>query len=243
MDGGAVRLSGSYSQLLDYIMFAVLVFYILTIVGLFVLRFKWPAAPRPYRALGYPVLPALYIVMAGWICIVLLRYKPQYTWPGLVLVLLGIPVYFLWSRRRDTHPGARRRKGRCRIYSSRFRRAFLVDHKSGSRCSNRLLPPDARRTPDSRRMRMAKGLFATKPISTIMAEAEGEGEGGHTLKRALGPINLITLGIGAIIGAGIFVLTGTAAAQFAGPAIVISLHHCRVSAVYLPDCAMRSSLP
>ena len=91
--------SGSYGQLLDYIIFAVLVFYILTIVGLFVLRVKWPAAPRPYRALGYPVLPALYIVLAGWICIVLLRYKPQYTWPGLVLVLLGIPVYFLWSRR------------------------------------------------------------------------------------------------------------------------------------------------
>ncbi len=90
--------SGSYGQLLDYIICAVLVFYILTIVGLFVLRFKWPEAPRPYRALGYPVLPALYILMATWICVVLLRYKPQYTWPGLVLVLLGIPVYFLWSR-------------------------------------------------------------------------------------------------------------------------------------------------
>ncbi len=92
-------LSGSYSQLLDYIIFAVLVFYILTIVGLFVLRRKWPTAPRPYRALGYPVLPALYIVLATWISVVLLRYKPQYTWPGLVLVLLGIPVYFLWSRK------------------------------------------------------------------------------------------------------------------------------------------------
>jgi len=91
-------LSGSYSQLLDYIIFAVLVFYILTIAGLFVLRFKQPEAPRPYKALGYPVLPALYIVMATWICIVLLRYKPQYTWPGLVLVLLGIPVYLFWSR-------------------------------------------------------------------------------------------------------------------------------------------------
>ncbi len=94
-----MSLRRSYGQLLDYIIFAVLVFYILTIIGLFVLRFKWPAAPRPYRAFGYPVLPALYIVMASWICIVLLRYKPQYTWPGLVLVLLGIPVYFLWSRR------------------------------------------------------------------------------------------------------------------------------------------------
>ena len=81
--------SGSYSQLLDYIIFAVLVFYMLTILGLFVLRVKQPDASRPYKALGYPVLPALYIVMASWICIVLLRYKPQYTWPGLVLVLLG----------------------------------------------------------------------------------------------------------------------------------------------------------
>lgn len=92
--------SGSYSQLLDYIIFAELVFYILTIVGLFVLRFKRPDVPRPYRAWGYPVLPALYIVMAAWICVVLLRYKPQYTWPGLVLVLLGIPVYLFWSRRQ-----------------------------------------------------------------------------------------------------------------------------------------------
>jgi basic amino acid/polyamine antiporter, APA family len=91
--------SGSYGQLLDYIIFAELVFYILTIVGLFVLRYKQPDAPRPYKALGYPVLPAIYIVMAAWICIVLLRYKPQYTWPGLVLVLLGIPVYLFWSRR------------------------------------------------------------------------------------------------------------------------------------------------
>jgi APA family basic amino acid/polyamine antiporter len=95
--------SGSYSQLLDYIIFAVLLFYILTIVGLFVLRIKRPDAPRPYRALGYPVLPAIYLVMAAWICVVLLRYKPQYTWPGLVLVLLGIPVYLLWSRRPASH--------------------------------------------------------------------------------------------------------------------------------------------
>ena len=91
--------SGSYSQLLDYIISVELVFYILTISRIFVLRFKRPNAERPYKALGYPVLPALYIVMAAWICFVLLRYKPQYTWPGLVLVLLGIPVYFFWSRR------------------------------------------------------------------------------------------------------------------------------------------------
>jgi len=103
-------LSGTYSQILDYIMFSVILFYILTIIGLFVLRFKWPSAPRPYRALGYPVLPALYIVMAGWICIVLLRYKPQYTWPGFVLVLLGIPVYFLWSRRLPGPSSAQEQK-------------------------------------------------------------------------------------------------------------------------------------
>jgi APA family basic amino acid/polyamine antiporter len=90
--------SGSYGQLLDYIIFAVLVFYILTIAGLFVLRVKRPDAPRPYKALGYPILPALYILLASWICVVLLRYKPQYTWPGLALVLLGIPVYIFWSK-------------------------------------------------------------------------------------------------------------------------------------------------
>ncbi len=91
--------SGSFNQLLDYVIFAVLVFYILTIVGLIVLRVKRPDAPRPYRAIGYPWLPGIYIAMAGWICIVLLRYKPQYTWPGLAIVLLGIPVYFFWTRR------------------------------------------------------------------------------------------------------------------------------------------------
>ena len=99
---GVLALSGSYDRLLTYVTFASLAFNALTVVGLFVLRFKQPDAPRPYKALGYPVLPALYIVMAAWICIVLLRYKPQYTWPGLVLVLLGIPVYFLWSRRSES---------------------------------------------------------------------------------------------------------------------------------------------
>ena len=91
--------SGSYGQLLDYIIFAVLVFYILTIFGLFVLRRTHPEAQRPYKAIGYPVLPAIYIVMALFIDVVLLRYKPQYTWPGLMIVLLGIPVYYFWSRR------------------------------------------------------------------------------------------------------------------------------------------------
>jgi len=92
-------LSGTYNDLLNYVIFAVLVFYILTIAGLFVLRRKRPDAERPYRAFGYPVLPAIYIVMALFIDVVLLRYKPQYTWPGLVIVLLGVPVYLIWSRR------------------------------------------------------------------------------------------------------------------------------------------------
>jgi APA family basic amino acid/polyamine antiporter len=92
-------LSGTYNDLLNYVIFAVLVFYILTIAGLFVLRRTQPNAERPYRAVGYPVLPAIYIVMALFIDVVLLRYKPQYTWPGLIIVLLGIPVYLIWSRR------------------------------------------------------------------------------------------------------------------------------------------------
>jgi APA family basic amino acid/polyamine antiporter len=93
-------LSGTYSQLLDYVVFAVLVFYILTIAGIFVLRRKRPDAPRPYKAFGYPLLPLIYIAMAIFIDIVLLRYKPQFTWPGLIIVLLGIPVYFAWHARR-----------------------------------------------------------------------------------------------------------------------------------------------
>jgi APA family basic amino acid/polyamine antiporter len=100
-------LSGSYGQLLEYIIFAVLVFYILTITGLFVLRWKRPDAPRPYRAIGYPVLPAIYIVFAVFIDVVLLRYKPQFTWPGLIIVLIGIPVYLLWSRVSRTMPIAK----------------------------------------------------------------------------------------------------------------------------------------
>ena len=98
-------LSGTYNDLLNYVIFAVLVFYILTIFGLFVLRRTHAEAERPYRAVGYPVLPAIYIVMALFIDVVLLRYKPQYTWPGLIIVLLGIPVYFAWSA-RQTPPAA-----------------------------------------------------------------------------------------------------------------------------------------
>jgi APA family basic amino acid/polyamine antiporter len=91
-------ISGSYGQLLDYIIFAALFFYMLTIASLFVLRRTRPNAERPYRAIGYPVLPAIYIGMAAFIDVILLRYKPQFTWPGLIVVLAGIPVYFAWSR-------------------------------------------------------------------------------------------------------------------------------------------------
>jgi APA family basic amino acid/polyamine antiporter len=91
-------LSGSYSELLDYVIFAVLLFYILTIAGLFVLRAKRPEMERPYKAIGYPVLPAVYIAVAGLIEALLLVYKPSYTWPGLIIVLLGIPVYFVWRK-------------------------------------------------------------------------------------------------------------------------------------------------
>ena len=93
----ALCLSGTYGQLLDFLIFAQLLFYILTLAGLFILRWKRPEMPRPYRAIGYPVLPALYILMAGFLEIQLLRYKPQYTWPGLIIVLLGLPVYGLWK--------------------------------------------------------------------------------------------------------------------------------------------------
>jgi APA family basic amino acid/polyamine antiporter len=91
-----LTLSGTYSDLLDYVIFAVLLFYILTIAGVFVLRRTRPDMPRPYRAWGYPLLPAAYIAVAGIIEVLLLLYKPSYTWPGLIIVLLGVPVYFAW---------------------------------------------------------------------------------------------------------------------------------------------------
>ena len=94
-----------YSNLLDYVVFAVLIFYVLTIVALFVLRRKRPDAARPYRAVGYPWVPALYIVAASVILLMLLLYKTQTTWPGLVIVLAGVPAYFLWKRRGVAPPG------------------------------------------------------------------------------------------------------------------------------------------
>jgi basic amino acid/polyamine antiporter, APA family len=88
-----------YSNLLDYVVFAALLFYVLTIVGIFVLRVRRPHAERPYKALGYPLVPLLYIVTATGIMVVLLLYATQTAGMGMVIVLLGVPVYWLWHRR------------------------------------------------------------------------------------------------------------------------------------------------
>jgi APA family basic amino acid/polyamine antiporter len=88
--------SGTYSELLDYVIFAALLFYVLTVIGLFVLRRRRPDAERPYRVWCYPVLPAVYVTLCALIMVNLLIVKPVYTWPGLILVLTGIPVYFWW---------------------------------------------------------------------------------------------------------------------------------------------------
>src|ERR1700681_4152924 len=103
---GAVSYGNLYSDLLDYVVFSALSFYVLTIAGIFVLRAKRPHADRPYRAFGYPFIPLLYIVAAVAIMFVLLLYKTQTTWPGLLIVLLGVPVYLLWSRRSAAARGA-----------------------------------------------------------------------------------------------------------------------------------------
>lgn len=92
-------LTGTYGDLLDYVVFAVMLFYILTIIGVFILRKKRPELPRPYKAFGYPVLPALYVLLSSAICIILLIYKPSFTWPGLIIVALGIPVFYLFGNR------------------------------------------------------------------------------------------------------------------------------------------------
>lgn len=88
-------LSGKYGQLLDMISFVVVLFYMLTIIGIFILRKKRPDAERPYKAFGYPVLPFLYILMGTAFCLLLIVYKPEYTWPGFIIVLLGVPLYYI----------------------------------------------------------------------------------------------------------------------------------------------------
>ncbi len=91
-------LSGTYNDLLDYVIFAVLIFFAITILAIFVLRVKRPDIPRPYKAFGYPFIPAVYILATVVIMVILLIYKPKYTFPGLIIVLLGVPVYYLWKK-------------------------------------------------------------------------------------------------------------------------------------------------
>jgi APA family basic amino acid/polyamine antiporter len=93
-----LTLTGTYGQLLDYVIFAALLFYILTIGAVFMLRVKHPEWERPYKAIAYPVFPILYIIACLVIVIVLLIYKPLFTWPGLIIVLVGVPVFYIWRR-------------------------------------------------------------------------------------------------------------------------------------------------
>ncbi len=93
-------LSGKYGDLLDYVVMAVLIFYIITILGLFKLRIQQPNLPRPYKAIGYPFIPGLYIVLALVLSVLLLVYKPNFTIPGLVIVALGIPVYYFINKKK-----------------------------------------------------------------------------------------------------------------------------------------------
>ncbi len=95
---GTIRYGNLYGNLLNYVISAALIFYILSIGGIFVLRYRRPEVSRPYRAFGYPVIPALYIIGAGVVLGILFVYQTATTWPGLVIVLTGVPVYFIWRR-------------------------------------------------------------------------------------------------------------------------------------------------
>jgi APA family basic amino acid/polyamine antiporter len=88
-------LSGRYGDLLDMVSFMVVLFYVLTIIGIFILRKKRPGLERPYKAFGYPVLPFIYIVMGLGFCFLLIKFKPEFTWPGFIITLIGVPLYFL----------------------------------------------------------------------------------------------------------------------------------------------------
>jgi len=96
--GNVTSYGNLYGNLLDYVISAALIFYILTIAGIFRLRQTRPNAERPYKAFGYPIIPILYIVGAAVILIVLFVYQTATTWPGLIIVLTGIPVYFVWRK-------------------------------------------------------------------------------------------------------------------------------------------------
>ncbi len=99
---GLLCLSGKYGDLLDMVSFIVVIFYILTIIGIFILRKKRPEMERPYKAFGYPILPAIYILMGTCFCVLLIIYKPNFTWPGLIITLIGIPLYYIALRNQKT---------------------------------------------------------------------------------------------------------------------------------------------
>jgi APA family basic amino acid/polyamine antiporter len=101
---GKITYGNLYGNLLDYVISAALIFYILTIIGIFVLRRKRPDAERPYKAFGYPIVPALYIIGASVILGVLFIYQTATTWPGLIIVLTGVPVYFFWRKSNAAAP-------------------------------------------------------------------------------------------------------------------------------------------
>src|SRR6476619_6788153 len=103
--GNVTGYGNLYGNLLDYVISAALIFYVLTIIGIFLLRRKQPDAERPYKAFGYPVVPALYIVGATVILVVLFIYQTATTWPGLMIVLTGVPVYFFWKKANQTRSG------------------------------------------------------------------------------------------------------------------------------------------
>jgi APA family basic amino acid/polyamine antiporter len=88
-------LSGTYGQLLDFLIFTVLLFYMVTMIGVFRLR---RSGDIRHRTFGYPYLPILYLLLAGFLEVQLLRYKPEYTWPGLLIILMGVPIYLIWKQ-------------------------------------------------------------------------------------------------------------------------------------------------
>jgi APA family basic amino acid/polyamine antiporter len=102
----AWSVSGKYGQLLDMISFVVVIFYVMTILGIFILRKRQPNTERPYKAFGYPILPALYIIAGITFCVLLIIYKPQFTWPGLIIALAGIPIYYIAVATRKKAVGA-----------------------------------------------------------------------------------------------------------------------------------------
>lgn len=94
-----LALSGQYGDLLDMISFVIVLFYMITVFGVIYLRFKSPELERPYKTWLYPITPLLYLIIGTAFCVLLIFYKPQYTWPGFILILIGVPVYLFINRK------------------------------------------------------------------------------------------------------------------------------------------------